>query len=267
MTFVLAAGSREQAVSRAEAASTCVGAERAGQTLATAAAALDELAFLLRRMRSVAVAATGTGSRSQTRLWQEQLHTLVVQVAAVTAEAVVAGVPVFGGQWSSRPVRIGSAGPPVEVDIAPLDARVLGIEQPWGYATRAQGPPARLVTATGVLPEGLFVVRRGQVVDVTGMPVGTVQGRRVDFHSGACATFDRSPSYRDEGTEAACGCLTFTSVLSVRSREAAQGAVAVIGDAIAEVSRRRKALEVCRVRLEAAVTSCGVGRETRGSLG
>lgn len=261
MTFVFAAGPCDGAA-REESTAALPEVEQARQAMTTAAESFDEIAFLLRRMRSIAVASSGGGSGSQTRLWQEQLHTLVGQVAAATAKAVVAGVPIFSGGWSFRSAPVGAARQPVDIDIAPLNTRLLRIERPWGYATRAKGPPARLIAATGVIPDGVFMVRRGDVVDVAGVPVGTVQGRQVEFNTGARATFDRSPSYRDDESEPASGCLTLSSVLSVRSPSAAGAALDVIGDAVAEVSRRREALNASRHRFEDVVSTWGERRMT-----
>ncbi|HYO85902.1 MAG TPA: hypothetical protein VES01_05520 [Dermatophilaceae bacterium] len=243
-------------------------AQGAISVLAAADTALDEIGFLLRRLRAVAVqaaavAATGDDPSRQ----QEHVFVLVSEIAAIGARARFNGVRLFDGGLADRIVWVGAAGQPVRVHIDVLNGQVLGLEHPWGHANRAVGMPARLVTSTGTLPSGIFRVAETAVFDETGMKVGHYAHPALDFGGGITATFDRLLYYRDDTRRPRRGTVTLNSVISVRNAGAVDGALVTIGQALAEVSRRRAAASATRLRLADAVATLGLLTASRRADG
>ncbi len=227
--------------------------------LQTAAAILDEVAFLLRRLRTVAVQATdpeGTGVKGW-RL-QEQAFGIVAEISEVSRSAQFNGSPLFNGELSRRTVWVGSAGQSVELDLPLLDGPALGIERPWGRANKARSQPAQLISWTGTLPSGTYRIDGHDVFDEGGELVGRYDQRRIDFGNGVTATFDVSLYYRDEPNAAQAGIVSVTSVLSVRNPRAAERAVSVVGEALLEVARRRGAIAAARGQLEDVIVTLGL---------
>lgn len=234
-------------------------AQAAHRLLTAASTVLDEVGFLLRRLRTVAVTALSadcTGS-DRTRL-QDQVFTLVQEISTIGSQARCGDVRLFDGSLADQQVWVGSAGQPVHFDLRRLDGVALGIEHPWGHANRSSGLPARLAGSTGTLPSGIFRVDETCVYDESGVAVGTYQHPTVIFHDGVTATFDRCLYYRDSSSSRGTGTFTLNSVLSVRNPRAAEQSLGVIGDALAEVRRRRQQICESQEQLSDAIIALDI---------
>ncbi len=224
--------------------------------LGTAEVVLDEVAFLLRRLKAVGERAVDSDvSRDERRELQDEAFAIVSEITMIGSRAQVDGKPVFDSANSPRSLCLDENGQPVTADLPTLNGRVLGVERPWGHANKADGQPAQLIHSTGTLPAGLFRIEGSRVYDDHGQDVAKYSHNRVDFGLGVTALFDRSLYYDDAPNAPQRGQLTLNSVVYLRNPASAARALDVIGNATVKVVSHRGSLGKVRAKVEAAIAA------------
>lgn len=223
--------------------------------------ALGEVSVLLRRLRALAVRAAGREAAGREDL-QRQAFGVVEQIAMITREVRFDGAAIFDGSLAGREITLPGGGRAC-VDVAPMNARALGIESPWGRATTSRETrDAELTSSTGTLPSGTFRVVEGQVFGDSGEQVATYDGAVVDFGDGVSATFDAILYFQDGTSRPRSGVFLLDSVLSLRTASAAEHAVSVVDRAAEIVTEQRLLLGWSRSQLTQAAADVLAQRTT-----